>query len=913
MPIKQDLLNRLNQLTSEKNYKAVAKLLYDSSEEAGRSTDMKDRSFSDTLTAYCKQIIGPDVEGAVPPEKIEIIENIYKEFATMRTEGVIETGKQYKAWLEKINNGEVAPINELLIDTEKENESLKKKAAADIAIGVTDEGKKLYVAYNTLGSLCSGFISQVPKNSAWAAELDRLDKIYGNMCPMNNEFVKSIYDKHPEVSPEDKAFFHKKFSLNPMSGEDIHIDPTSDYKHGEIKIASVTKPFVRNFFNINSPVAIDKVKKQHEIEFANAKAFKEESDKLTKTAIAWREHLRDNGNAGLKDNQAYKKFTKQLINLKRLGSDKYEIQRGGRTIKTDTYQPPYILINLRNTIEAGKEYVAFAEKNLKKNDIGSYNEAYNEYMDYVYDTIDALEEHLPKLEDYDEKIPPSDVNKTIRKDQRVLDGINSMITNRGYTKMQMAQTRVVTLLSEDMTALNKHIADAKIANNVFTKHDDYDDAIDAMRSLQAVAVFYKEAREKNGISENDRQAVDQMQEKAKEAEEKISKYIERKEKELKKKGKLDSKGTSRLNIMRSSLKTCKSISAGMEETQALLDSEWFDREKREQADKLKQTVEFNKNTMQSQAADMNDGNIKIIDQGAANAMDTIVSIYNTPGEITNEQKQQGYEALAKFGVYKSRELHENTNMTQEEYDAYIKNMTSDKNFIKSCGEMTKEALLFTAAGSDVIENIMADYMNLKAKDDLEKQAEEYNLQNCIKTNCKKLSDQLENIINNSDDPHKDEFKNDNSIAASTNLQAAHTAIRALETLQIIANEPGELDPEDVQMVRDSMAALAVQTNKAIIGKKGPITNDDYVKSVQDIAASQSFIKAAGNIDKASVRSFLADEKSPAKLMDKMLMSKKNLKSQEAPDGAVKNKALEKTEDGIRRSGTLKTNTNPFTM
>ena len=55
MAINQELLNRLNQLTSEKNYKALAELLNQSCEKYTRSDNGDDRGYSETLREYCKR------------------------------------------------------------------------------------------------------------------------------------------------------------------------------------------------------------------------------------------------------------------------------------------------------------------------------------------------------------------------------------------------------------------------------------------------------------------------------------------------------------------------------------------------------------------------------------------------------------------------------------------------------------------------------------------------------------------------------------------------------------------------------------------------------------------------------------------------------------------------------------------
>ena len=243
-------------------------------------------------------------------------------------------------------------------------------------------------------------------------------------------------------------------------------------------------------------------------------------------------------------------------------------------------------------------------------------------------------------------------------------------------------------------------------------------------------------------------------------------------------------------------------------------------------------------------------------------------------------------------------LSANTDMTKEEYDAYIDKTASDPMFIKACGNFTKESLLEMAFDDKIINGVMSDYMNLRAKADMERQTELYNANNAYD----KMTAKLEDIIDKSTDPNKDNYE---AQPTSAKIQAAQTALRGLDTLQIIANEQGELEAEDIQTVREAYAALAVQTKSALTGQKDPITNEEYIKSIKALANDENFIKATGNIDKQGVIKFLGDEKAPAKLMDKFIFAKKNGIASETPEKKVNNPNLEPENEGIRRSNTIK--------
>ncbi|MBP5580577.1 MAG: hypothetical protein J6X85_02090, partial [Ruminococcus sp.] len=437
--------------------------------------------------------------------------------------------------------------------------------------------------------------------------------------------------------------------------------------------------------------------------------------------------------------------------------------------------------------------------------------------------------------------------------------------------------------------------------------DDYNKAVDAMRELTIAAKEYKRSIDAEALKEADRERTEQLRDKIRQAQEKIQKYVDRKEKEKagKKNHKLDAKGEKRLKAMNHALRDVSDMCKRMDDNIAELDHRLWEAEKEEVLSQDKAEM--------SNYADMLrltkiTGVPETVRLGTAEGYSKFAELAGVKGDFNEQQMKEALTALAMTTVYNTRSYspHE---ITKEEYDRQINELAADPLFAQAAtealGGISSDTIRMagTENSGKYFDGIIGSYMENKAKAEMEKQTEQLK-NNFVNEASEKISEKLESIIEKSKDPNKDAVLNDGKLPASAKIQAAQTALRALDTLNIIANERGELDAEDVTLARECMAALAVQTKTSITEQKAPITNDEYVQSVRNMAKTPNFIKSIGKIDKDSIIAFLGDEKAPAKLMDKFMV-KQGAKAQYAPDKKVKNQNLEIQNEGIKRSKTIK--------
>ena len=533
---------------------------------------------------------------------------------------------------------------------------------------------------------------------------------------------------------------------------------------------------------------------------------------------------------------------------------------------------------------------------------GKINEKYEDILNAVYDFNKNVKKTMNMLQKSAAKIGkgiPTVLKKTTEEE---LKHINKVISNKKYTDELIYTAEINIGLDKHMNALDQKISEANASNKVFIKHNDYDEAVRAMQTLKEITLQYREAKRNKALTKDDGQSVEEVRKKAKEAQEKIRKYVKRKEEEKKHKNSLDAKGTNRLNIMKESAKICDGIIREMKDASKLVNKEIEKHNKMVHDTECFNAIDSKIQKAQADAEKVSaEDPIRIISQGTVDALKTIKDLTQNNDILTEQHMQQAYEAIAKYGVSVSRTLHENKELDQKSYDSYIADVANDPLFRNACDTITRDSLL-EIGGTDNITNVMAEYMNMKASNMMEKQTELLMANHA----CEKKAAQLKAIIDKSNDPNKDRYK---EADASVEIQAADIALSGIEMLQKIVNDDREFTDMDAERARRAYAALAVQTKAASFANHGPISQINYLRQVKKITNDESFIKAVGPIDKNSIVTFLNDAKAPEKLMDKFLFNKTQEHAVEDAEKKKNKIVLDKDIEQIKRSNTVKSSNN----
>lgn len=873
--------DQLNTLAQEGRFKELAELIVKMNTDA-RSAPEEERvdyeAKIDATMSFYKDFTKLTPDNKLDPRKKEIAVGLLKAFAELRTRGLIETGLQFNEWKQRMQNGEVPEV-ELAKETDPKYVEI---VAHDIALNKTEAGRKLIGGYTAFG----GLVSILSYEPLWAEELQKPEiKQYHNVVNdlFKNDFTMSVISEYPDVPAEDITAFHKRYGNAPQSkGGDIgfYMEPTYALDDGKVKFTKLPDS-IKEIMDSKTPEQLDAFKKAHEDKIKDLEEFKSLSNELAFNSRDMFDALSSTGSKKFKDNQLYKDFKESLQNLTRIGTN-FKTRINGHERETDAYFKDNINRALEETINKGKAFFDVLKDMPYKNTL-----AYEEFCDEVYESLEALEEKLPKFKKLGSKLPIYSIDRAIEEENKYIARIDRAAKLKGYSATTMKNAHLNTNLGEFGSALDKSIAKATQANKVFKKHKDYDDAITAMQQLANASKAYKQLRDNASLTEEQRRQIEELKEQARQAQQKINAYVERKETEKKNKGKLDNKGTERLDIMKDALDIAYKIQDNMDESLAALDRAAFDKETKELEHKMLSRMRTNRGNIYETAAMAASPNEKIAGEAAARGLDTITDALEAGGEITPKQQAQLRDAAVKYALYIGGAYPKEGELTAEGYEQMIAATTSDKRFADKFNDLTREQLQTLAADGDnkLLTDMFNTYNTVKeqiaaeAKFEAQRKQSELEMKEEIKAISKlgqNAIEALDNTIKSANDPDAEKFED---IPVSSPIQAAQTAKKGMSLLIDMINDEGVLDPDDIPTVREAYAALAIQS-RGLIDPESKISHEDYLAQIKKLANDKDFIKTVGNIEKDDIMTFIKDDKAPAKLMDQVISAKKVAKGNE---------------------------------
>ena len=873
--------DQLNTLAQEGKFKELAELIVKTSTDARSAPEEERADYDakiDATMSFYKDFTKLTPDNKLDPKKKEIAVGLLKAFAEIRTRGLIETGLQFNEWKQRLQNGEVPEV-ELAKETDPKYVEI---VAHDIALNKTEAGRKLLGGYSAFG----GLVSILSFEPLWAEELKKpeINKYHNVVNDLfKNDFTMSVISEYPDVPAEDITAFHKRYGNAPQSkGGDIgfYMEPTYALDDGKVKFTKLPDN-IKEIMDAKTPEQLDAFKKAHEDKINDLEEFKSLSNELAFNSRNMLDALGSTGSKKHKDNQLYRGFKESLQNLTRIGTN-FKTRINGHERETDAYFKDNITKALEETINKGKAFYDVLKDMPYKNTL-----AYEEFCDEVYESLEALEEKLPKFKKLGSKLPIHSIDRAIEEENKYIARIDRAAKMKGYTATTMKNAHLNTKLGEFGSSRESSIAKAKQANKVFTKHNDYDDAIKAMEELAKASNAYKKLRDSNGFSEEQRKEIEKLREQARQAQQKINAYVERKETEKKNKGKLDSKGTNRLDIMKGALNIACEIQNNMDENLSALDSAALEKETKELEQKMLSRMRTNRGNIYEAAAMANNPNEKIAGEAAAKGIDTIADALETGGEITPEQQAQLRDAAVKYALYIGGAYPKEGELTAEGYEQMIAATTSDKRFADKFNDLTREQLQTLAVDGD--NKLLTDMFNtyntvkeqLAAEAKFEAQRKQSELEmkeeiNAISKLGQNAIEALDNTIKSANDPDAEKYED---MPVSAPIQAAQTAKKGMSLLIDMINDEGVLDPDDIPTVREAYAALAIQS-RGMVDPESKISHDDYLAQVRKLANDKDFIKTVGNVEKDDIMTFIKDDKAPAKLMDQVISAKKVAKDNE---------------------------------
>ena len=891
--IREQYLTQLNTLAQEGKYKELAELLVNVNAQTKSVPPEQKEEYevvdakTEAMTSFYLDLTKLTDDNKITPEKRAIVKGLYKEFADIRMRSIINTGVEYDKWKEKINNGEIDVVNIIKDD----DPHLADDIAYDIALFKTESGRKLYGSFKAH----KGLASAINDSPEWKQEVKSQDiKCYGPVIedPTKSEVVMNVFNEYPDISLDNKKKYFEEYIINPQAkAKSYNLKPNFTLDNGKIEFISIPDD-IKNIVKAKSCQELDVVKKSFEDKIKTNEKFIGLSRELAASATEKVNTLESNGEQGYKNNEAYTKFMDSLKNLTKIGTDfKVKVGQNFFTIKETIVH--MIADEIKKTAELGKAYYD-SLKNAHYTD----KEDYRKHREDVKNTISFLNDKFTVFKADGLKLPVSSLEKDNISNNKQIARINKYADAKGFTAADMKDARINTRLGEYSTALDKSIEKAIAANNVHTKHKDYDDAVTAMQQLSLLTKAYKQLRDGSHLTEAQRDKIEQLREQAKEAQEKINKYVERKEKEkAKKKGKLDAKGANRLSVLKNALDLTYDIVDNMDKSTSALDTATIERERNALESEMNGKIAVNLNSINQESAMADDNNTKVAGAAAASGLSAIKQAIDAGGEITPDKQAQLREAAIKYALFVGKGYNTFGELTAERYDQIIKETASDPRFADQFGNITREQLQSLSVDGEntfltsVYHNFVAvndmrtseqvaqqkqsvlnEFEERRKQLELEKQAEIDEISGI----GYKTIEKLDEIANSTGETNADRF---NEEPVSWGVQAAQFAKEGMSTLINTINDDDDLEPDDIQVIREAYAALAIQSmNNANADTK--ISYDDYLTQVRSLAGDNDFIRTVGNIEKSDIMSFIKDEKAPAKLMDQVISTKKFSKGNE---------------------------------
>ncbi|MBR6337183.1 MAG: hypothetical protein IKR76_05560 [Ruminococcus sp.] len=873
MAINQELLNKLNTLAAEGKYKELAQFMIDTTAESTIKAEAHINGATDdldTINSFMFTLGEVPPEQEIDPAKKAVAYGLTEALANIRDNALVETGKKYKEWKQRIDNGEVEEAN--LIGEEKVNDALAK----DIALFGTQNGKDLYYAYNINGMLSSVLGGS---NKKWQEEINKpeFNKYRNNVTnTVNTPVIKEVLDAHTEVSEEDKKLFFDIYGINPQASSGsygIAVKPNFNMTDGKIEYKGLPA-YITDINNAKTPEELDELKQKHLDIIDTEKEFEKTSKELATDILTDLTDIIDSGNNSIKNNDEYKNFKKSLRNLSKIGNG-FNLNVGGKIFKTDDYKPLTIYNAVSEALELGEKYSAKINKMFDPNKAQT---ALAEHEEFVSDTLKDLEAYKKKMEVYKDKLSPAASTSAIRDANKHIGRIDKAAKSRGFDEERMQKAHLCTMFGRDIDKLDSCIGQSNKANqNVHFGGNDYDEAIEAMRQLSAASKAYRETMRNGGLKEENREAAEALRQQAMEARAKINKYVERKNIDKKKhKGKLDEKGERRFNAMEASMRSVNKLMYSLDDQLRTLDNELVREGQKAIVDGIKANMDTEKNRLMTEAGNEQSLGKKTAAMGAADALDTISELANGKGKLTPDEELSAKKALVKLGFYKMG-LADKKRMwidgrdpqfSADTYNKYVHDTACSQKYSDAIGELSRESLLLLVSEpemkkiGDTLVNYVSDMAVERALKENERLTTADHGKNII-TNV------LDPVIKNANDPDADRY---DEVPVSMTVQAAQTAKKGVEMLIDILENNGELTADDEEYVRDAYAALAFQSSK-LSDSKDKIGHEEYVEQIHKLATDEDFVKTVGKLSMDGICKFMWDEKAPQKLMDSYLANK----------------------------------------
>lgn len=450
MAVNQEMLQRYITLANEGKTSELAQLLIENHSKQpvleGRNNEEAD-SIGDTVSAFYNHLAELTPEGEIDPAKKDIVYKLSEEFARIRSNAVIETGKKYKEWKQRVADGEIQEAN--IVDDPGFSDAL----AHDMALCKTVEGKKL-----TWANQLNGGLKTILENSGqkWNDEVKTPEyrKFSDKIILINRDildvpFVGDIYKQHTEVTADEIRQFHKMFGDNPQPATaSYNFKVEEDYEYSPDKPIFYKLPnYLDEIMKAKTAEQLDEIRQKHLETLKNAEEFQRLTGELVTQANGHLDDIKGSGNINeIKDNQIYKAFSGSLRNLTRLGTDKFKVNvkdsNSVRIIKTNEIFPDKVVKAVKDTLDKAD---AHSKRIDKIYDPDSF--PFTEHDGFVDETIkDLRDEHLPKLETLAKKLPSCAISKTIANEQKQLARIDAAIKARMPSLQRRRSHRLQRLL-----------------------------------------------------------------------------------------------------------------------------------------------------------------------------------------------------------------------------------------------------------------------------------------------------------------------------------------------------------------------------------------------------------------------------------------------------------------------------------
>lgn len=260
--------------------------------------------------------------------------------------------------------------------------------------------------------------------------------------------------------------------------------------------------------------------------------------------------------------------------------------------------------------------------------------------------------------------------------------------NVDCTKEQIFDAKESLRIEKAFDALGADIQRSNDANNVFRRHNDYDDAVNAMETLMKDLIQYKNFSGSKISNDNpDKKFLEESEKKAKtllesadETSRKLETYLERKANE----GSLNEKGRKRVEAFKKALETTKSISNICKDALLENDTRLVAMGTAEMLEKDIKIADYNIAAYQAAA---NDENLSDVERTAAKfaaaGAERLKEFISGNHELDEKEKQEAKEAIASINLFKKKMFDPKGSSDIDEYDKQVVKLAGDPDFSRS--------------------------------------------------------------------------------------------------------------------------------------------------------------------------------------------------------------------------------------